>query len=65
MGMSELSETIEEIEIFCDYCGKSLGFIKWFEDLTVPCPPCCKKQTPTEAEGTHKMLCFHCRITNT
>jgi len=43
MGMSELSETIEEIEIFCDYCGKSLGFIKWFEDLTVPCPPCCKK----------------------
>ncbi len=65
MGIPELTETIEETEIFCDYCGKLLGFIKWFEDLTRPCPTCNKKQTPQEAAGTHKMLCIDCRSFDT
>jgi len=65
MGITELTETIEEGEIVCDDCGKLIGFIKWFTDMTTACLICSKKQTPEEAASTHKMLCIKCRITNT
>ena len=63
--MSELTETIEEGEIVCDGCGKLIGFIKWFTDMTKPCPICSKKQTPEEAASTHKMMCIDCRSVDT
>jgi len=65
MGIPELSETIEESEILCDGCGKLIGFIKWFTDMTTPCPICSKKQTPEEATSTHKMMCIDCRSVDT
>jgi len=65
MGIPELVETIEESEIICDDCGVSLGFIKWFTDMSTPCPICNEKQTPEEAAMTHKMLCNYCRILDT
>ena len=65
MKIPELSETIEESEIFCDGCGKVVGFIKWFKDMASSCPTCSKKQTPQEAAGTYKMLCIDCRSMET
>ncbi len=61
MGMYERTETIEETEIFCDYCGKLMGFIKWFTDMFTPCT----KEESEKVINSHKMLCIKCRITNT
>jgi len=61
MGMSELSETIEETELFCDYCGKVMGFIKWFTDISTPST----KEESEKMVNSHRILCSHCRITNT
>ena len=65
MGIPELIETIEEGEIICENCGKLIGFIKWYTDMTTPCLFCSKKQTPEEAASTHKMLCINCRSRDT
>jgi len=65
MGIPELTETIEESEIICDGCGISIGFIKWFSDMSTPCPICSKELTPQEAVSSHKMLCNWCRISDT
>ena len=64
LGIPKLYETIEESEISCDTCGRLIGFIKWFKDMSNPCPEC-SKATSKEAVNTHKMLCVKCRIITT
>ena len=64
LGIPKLYETIEESEISCDTCGRLIGFIKWFKDMSTPCPVC-SEATPKEVVNTHKMLCVKCRIITT
>jgi len=65
IGNTEPAETVEESQLVCDSCGKLLGVIKWFKDLTTPCPTCSDSQSSQELVTSFKMLCIECRSNDT
>ena len=65
VGLPEAAQTLEESQLDCDSCGKLIGVIKWFKDLSTTCPTCNDKQSSQEASESFKMLCIDCRSKDT
>lgn len=64
MSQQDERETLEEQEIVCEYCGKKMGFLRWFIDWKIEnakCPTC--GDTGEENEG--KYICVDCRNKST